>query len=195
MPSRPAALNCTRRARRPQVALGGCVTTPPRTIRCRSRSTTWTGARSVMSASRGGWTLVDMSQRIDALQAEVRRLRGQVEVLENPTRRCASSSAISTATCRDDSRPRAASVPARRALPAPWAERAWVPPPRRRVQVRPRRRRDPPIRRRRYGCAFDAPGVQTTPCGDHGDARIPRGLSGPRPAGQRAVLAGRGRTT
>ena len=31
----------------------------------------------------GGPTLLEMSQRIDALQAEVRRLRGQVEVLEN----------------------------------------------------------------------------------------------------------------
>ena len=64
-------------------ALGGCVTTPAEDDPLQVKIDDMDRRLGRVERVAGGQTLVDMSQRIDALQAEVRRLRGQVEVLEN----------------------------------------------------------------------------------------------------------------
>jgi tol-pal system protein YbgF len=63
--------------------LGGCVATPAEDDPTQVRIEDMDRRLGRVERVAGGQTLLEMSQRIDALQAEVRRLRGQVEVLEN----------------------------------------------------------------------------------------------------------------
>lgn len=64
-------------------ALAGCVATPAEDDPTQVRIDDMDRRLGRVERVAGGQTLLEMSQRIDALQAEVRRLRGQVEVLEN----------------------------------------------------------------------------------------------------------------
>lgn len=65
------------------LALSGCVTAPAEDDPLMVRIDDMDRRLGKLERVAGGQNLLDMSQRIDALQAEVRRLRGQVEVLEN----------------------------------------------------------------------------------------------------------------
>ena len=64
-------------------ALGGCVSTPAEDDPLQVRIDDMDRRLGRVERVAAGQVLLEMSQRIDALQAEVRRLRGQVEVLEN----------------------------------------------------------------------------------------------------------------
>ncbi|MCU0761128.1 MAG: tol-pal system protein YbgF [Steroidobacteraceae bacterium] len=64
-------------------ALGGCVATAAEDDPTQVRIEDMDRRLGRVERVAGGQTLLEMSQRIDALQAEARRLRGQVEVLEN----------------------------------------------------------------------------------------------------------------
>ncbi len=63
--------------------LAGCVTTPAEDDPLQVRLEDMDRRLGKIERVAGGATLLEMSQRIDALLAEVRKLRGQVEVLEN----------------------------------------------------------------------------------------------------------------
>ena len=63
--------------------MAGCVTTPAEGDPLQVRLDDMDRRLGKVERVAGGPTLLEMSQRIDALQAEVRKLRGQVEVLEN----------------------------------------------------------------------------------------------------------------
>ncbi len=63
--------------------LVGCVTTPAEDDPLQVRLDDMDRRLGKVERVAGGQTLLEMSQRIDALQAEARKLRGQVEVLEN----------------------------------------------------------------------------------------------------------------
>ena len=65
------------------LSLAGCVTTSSEGDPLQVRLDDMDRRLGKVERVAGGQTLLEMSQRIDALQAEVRRLRGQVEVLEN----------------------------------------------------------------------------------------------------------------
>lgn len=65
------------------LALPGCATAPAEDDPLMVRIDDMDRRLGKVERVAGGQTLLEMSQRIDALQAEVRRLRGQVEVLEN----------------------------------------------------------------------------------------------------------------
>jgi tol-pal system protein YbgF len=65
------------------LGLAGCVTTSPEDDPLQVRLDDMDRRLGKVERVAGGQTLLEMSQRIDALQSEVRRLRGQVEVLEN----------------------------------------------------------------------------------------------------------------
>jgi tol-pal system protein YbgF len=65
------------------IGLAGCVTTSSEDDPLQVRLDDMDRRLGKVERVAGGQTLLEMSQRIDALQAEVRRLRGQVEVLEN----------------------------------------------------------------------------------------------------------------
>ncbi len=63
--------------------LAACVTTPAEDDPLQVRLDDMDSRLGKIERVAAGQVLLEMSQRIDALQAEVRRLRGQVEVLEN----------------------------------------------------------------------------------------------------------------
>jgi tol-pal system protein YbgF len=65
------------------LGVAGCVTTSSEDDPLQVRLDDMDRRLGKVERVAGGQTLLEMSQRIDALQAEVRRLRGQVEVLEN----------------------------------------------------------------------------------------------------------------
>jgi TolA-binding protein len=65
------------------LGLAGCATTPAEDDPLQVRLDDMDRRLGKVERVAGGSTLLEMSQRIDALQAEVRRLRGRVEVLEN----------------------------------------------------------------------------------------------------------------
>ena len=64
------------------LVLAGCARSRRRKILCRSSSTSSTGASRASSAC-SNQSLLDMAQKLDAAQADVRTLRGRVEELEN----------------------------------------------------------------------------------------------------------------
>jgi outer membrane murein-binding lipoprotein Lpp len=76
-------LALARRRADPVLGLAGCATTPAEDDPLQVRLDDMDRRLGKVERVAGGSTLLEMSQRIDALQAEVRRLRGQVEVLEN----------------------------------------------------------------------------------------------------------------
>ena len=65
------------------LGLSGCVTTSAEDDPLQVRLDDIDRRLGKIERVAGGQALLEMSQRVDALQAEVRRLRGQVEVLEN----------------------------------------------------------------------------------------------------------------
>jgi tol-pal system protein YbgF len=65
------------------LGIGGCVTTPAEDDPLQVRLDDMDRRLGQIERVAGGQNLLEMSQRIYALQAEVRKLRGQVEVLEN----------------------------------------------------------------------------------------------------------------
>jgi len=65
------------------LGLAGCVTTPAEDDPLQVRLDDMDRRLGKIERVAGGQALLEMSQRVDALQAEVRRLRGQAEVLEN----------------------------------------------------------------------------------------------------------------
>jgi tol-pal system protein YbgF len=65
------------------LGLAGCVTTPAEDDPLQVRLDDMDRRLGKVERVAGGSTLLEMSQRIDTLQAELRKLRGQVEVLEN----------------------------------------------------------------------------------------------------------------